>query len=325
MKFFFTLIILVFVWAKSFSQVQELEEFKRTLTISTFFEAGRIDTIVKSEENSILLRKQVHSAFMNFVNHPQSNNLENLKSLAKSKGNTYWFDVYSYDFTSTNFYFDLIHKNPEIRNPVHRIFFSGLYNYGEPNFISIFIQEFKIRDRQYAVYYYNSLKNGVYYIKDVAENRIVFESELKTFGAPIYRIDVLDKKNILVIEDMEDWGQRALVLNTSEKIWTKEEAFKGNKFVKEEGDFKSKEFSLKRVYFKLASHKDISSLYGMGFSTNNRIVFDPKTLTISYKKVLSNGTTSDVVIEAKWNNNQFAIDDYFLGEKMDYSPPPMPD
>ena len=314
-----------FMSLQTFSQVAELEEFKRAITLSVFYETGRIDTIVKSETKGVELRKHAYDAFMKFVMHQQSHNLDNLKSLANHSGSTYWFDVYSYTFYSTNYYFDLYRNNPDIQNPVHQIIFSGLYDYETSNFISLYIQEFTIREKGYAVYYCSSLEYGMYYIKDVAENVIVFESNLVTSGTPIYKIDVLDKQHLLVIEDMDTEGQRAVVLNTNSKMWKTIDAFKGKGFTKNSSDYTSKVFFDKRTYLRLASLETLSNMYGMGWQAKNRIALDKNSLTISYKQGLSGGGNNDTPIQAKWSKYLFVIDDYFFGEHIDYSSRPVPD
>lgn len=307
--------LLVYTTAAN-AQVNELEEFKKELTVSVFFESGRIDTIAKSEANTLRLRKRAHDAFLKFVMHPNSNNLDSLKSKAKNKGSVYWYNVYSYNFYSNKYYFDQFRNNPEVQNPVHQITFSGLYNLGQPDFISMFIEEFNIRGRQYAVHYYNSSKNGMYYIKDVAENIIVFENNLFSPGAPVYRIDALDEHHLLLIEDLQHRGQRAIVLNTDGDVWTITDAFRGKGFVNDDENYDSKIFREKRTYLKLASTKTLGTSYGMGFAVNNRLSFDKSTLTLSYKTVKSDATNDEVPVSSVWKNNMFVIDDYYVGEKL---------
>jgi hypothetical protein len=51
--------------------------------------------------------------------------------------------------------------------------------------------------------------------------------------------------------------------------------------------------------------------------------FDTTAATIQYRKFTNN--ESDVrIIKAKWQNNQFAIDDYYMGEAVKNTDFPVP-
>ncbi len=302
----------------SFSQVNELENFRNELTFFLNYDNGKVDSINKSEENTVKFKSNMEDAFLQFVLHKESNNLDNLKKLGKTDGkNNYWFVNRTYSFN--NLRREMMVKSLE-NNVDYYIGFSGLYDYQLSNFVSFYIQPFTINKVEYAVYYYKLNGAGKYFIKQIKNNKLVFLSEGYTSNAPIISLNELDKNHILVIEDMGDNGQRALVLKTDQKSWEPVEAFKG-KLINSKDPKLDKTYLEKRTYLLLVSTRTINSHLSYGALKVIGIKFDPELNTISYKTDQNNSTSNF----AKWENSMFVIDDYYLGEHLMDEPLPFPD
>ena len=301
----------------SFSQVKELENFRNKLTFFVNYDNGKIDSLQKTEVNTAKFKTNMEEAFLQFVLHKESKDLENLKKIGKSDGKmTYWFDKLTYSFT--NLRREMLVKSLE-NNVDYYIGFSGLYDYQLSNFVSFYIQPFTINKVEYAVYYYKLNSAGKYFIKQIKNNKVVFSSEAFTSNAPILSLNDLDKNLILVIEDMGDNGQRALVLKTDNKIWESTEAFKG-KLINIKDPKSDKSFIEKRTYLRLVSTKTINSHLSYGYLKGNGIKYNAESKTISYKTSYDNSTSN----KAKWENNMFVLDDYYLGEHLIDESPPFP-
>jgi len=64
-------------------------------------------------------------------------------------------------------------------------------------------------------------------------------------------------------------------------------------------------------------------MYGESFLKKYEISFNESTKMISYKKY--NKVESETIeIKAKWENNSFSMDDYYIGEDLDVSEMPKP-
>lgn len=301
----------------SFSQEKELEKFNAALT--SFVNYDNDKASVKSEANTAKLRKDMEDAFLQFALHRQSNNLESLRKNGQTDGkNNYWFVSRSYSFGNVRR--DMMMKSLE-NNVDYKITFSGLYDYQLSNFVSVYIQPFTSGKEEFAVYYYKLNGIGKYYIKDIASNKIVFSSEAFTSNAPIRTFSKIGQDHLLLIEDMGDNGQRALVLKLNPKMWEKTAAFKGNAFPENTTDYSKKIFAEKRTYLRLASSKIINSHYTPFDLKKQQLAFDEKSNTISYSISKDNSKS----IQAKWENNGFNMDDYYQGQHLIDEPMPYPD
>lgn len=299
----------------SFSQVNELEAFRKKLTLFIYYDLGKVDSIPKTALNTVKLKKEAQDAFIRFILNKDSKNLDNLKQQAKSGGGSYWFNQYSY-------YFNNQRRIPTVKsldnNVNYNISFYGLYDYQLSNFVSMYMQPYTVDGKEYVVYYYSTNGEGTYYVKDLSSNKIVYKGAALTSNAPIHRLNKIDDKHLLIVEDMGDNGLRAIVLESDIQNWTSVKGFKGNAFTENTKDFSKKVFTDKRAYLRLASNRTIATHYGSRYLN---IAFDENSKTISYKQ----NSATPKSIEATWKNNQFAIDDYYLGEHLSDKPVPMPD
>ncbi|MEO5966694.1 MAG: hypothetical protein ABIP68_04975 [Ferruginibacter sp.] len=312
------LIITLFIWGlNSFAQVKELENFRNELTFFINYDNGKIDSIKKSEENTAKFKNNMEKSFLQFVLNKESKNLDNLKTLGKNDGkNNYWFVNRTYSFI--NLRREMLVKSLE-NNVDYYIGFSGLYDYQLSNFVSFYIQPLTINKVEYAVYYYKLNAVGKYFIKQIKNNKIVFSSEAFTSYAPILSLNEIDKNHILIIEDMGNDGQRAIVLKIENKIWEPTDAFKG-KLINPKDPKSIKSFSERRTYLRLVSTKTINSHLSYEYLKGNGIKFNTESKTISYTTNQDNSTSN----KAKWENNMFVIDDYYLGEHLIDESPPFP-
>ncbi|MET0393170.1 MAG: hypothetical protein ABW019_08500 [Chitinophagaceae bacterium] len=302
----------------SFSQVAELETFRTNITRWIWYDQGKIDSIPRTDANTARLKKAAEASFLRFVLHPDSKSLDSLKAHAKQGGGSYYFDQYSYFFHEGRRI--LAQRTPE-NNTNYSITLYGLYDYDLPNFISISIQPFTAGGNNYVVYYYNTRLQGTYYIRDVKKNTIVYTGTGMTRTAPIQTFHKIDTSHVLLIEDLGDKGQRAFVLNTEKAGWRLIDAFKGKAFPDNATDFAKKTATGKRRNLWLAANESLIANYGSRYLT---IAFDESTKTLSYLQLTDRSGNNTKKIEAKWQNNQFLIDDYYLGEHLNDQPMPMP-
>lgn len=320
MKIKILIIGLILLCLKSFGQVKELEKLRKEITTFVNYDNGKIDSLPISPETSEQLKKNYETAFLDFIKNKDSKNLDNLKKNSIDNKT-------SHIIGNRNYFFHSLRRDPfnkSLENNVnYQVAFYGLYDYKLSNFVSFYIQPFLLDTSEYIVYYCKLNGKGIYYIKDEKSNKIIFQSEGLTSYAPIKKIKKIDNNHILIVEDMGDNGERALVINTEFKKWKATEAFYGKAFFDNSTDYTKTTEIQKRVYFKFASTKTINSLYGSGFFKKYEIDFDEKTKTISYKK--PNKKDNEIkVIEAKWENNLFNIDDYYIGQDVYDKNLPMP-
>lgn len=314
-------IVFVLIKLSSFAQVNELEKFRKEITLFVNYDNGKIDSLPKSIENSLRLKKNYETAFLEFIKNKDSKNLDNLKNNSINNKTDYIIG-------NNNYYFDSQRKDPFVKslenNVNYNITFYGLYDYKLSNFVSLYIQPFILDTTEYVVYYCKLNGQGTYYIKDVNRNVIVFQSEGQTSNAPIKKLIKIDNNHILIVEDLGNNGQRALVVDVKPGKWKTINAFNGKAFLNNSTDYATKAEIQNRTYLRFAESKNIITMYSAAFLRKYEIDFNEKTKTISYKKY--NKKESEVLeIKAKWENRLFKIDDYYIGKDLDDGDLPMPD
>jgi hypothetical protein len=294
----------------SSAQVNELEKFRKETTAFLNYDNGKIDAIPKNPSNTARLKVNLEKAFLDFVLNKNSKDLEDLKKNSIYNKSDYIIGNNNYYFTNER---RDIYKKALENNVNYCITFYGLYDYRLSNFVSFYIQPFNVDAKEFVVYYYKLNGTGTYYIKDVATNSIVFKSEALTSDAAILKFSKLDQTHSLLVEDMGDNGQRALVVNTASKTWTIAKAFKGNAFENNSTDYSKMSNKGSRSYLIFAANKNIKTHYGFNFLKKYEIQFDEATKTISYKQYSKN--EKDIkMIQAKWQSGSFTIDDYYIGK-----------
>jgi hypothetical protein len=160
-------IVFVLIKLSSFGQVNELEKFRKEITLFVNYDNGKIDSLPKSIENSLRLRKNYGTAFLEFIKNKDSKNLDNLKNKSINNKTDYIIGNNNYSFNSQR-------KDPFVKslenNVNYNITFYGLYDYKLSNFVSFYIQPFILDTTEYVVYYCKLNGQGTYYIKDVNRN-----------------------------------------------------------------------------------------------------------------------------------------------------------
>jgi len=315
--FLFTLLL---VTIHSSGQVNELEQFRKALTTFVLYDNGKIDSIPRSDANTKRLQQRYQAAFIAFVNKNDSTKTDSLNRVnieMKHKlhiGNNLYF-------------FSVMHRDPYNRslynNADYHITFYPVYDYKLPDFVSFYIQPYTITGAQLVAYYCKLNGKGTYYIKDVASNRIVFRSDAFTRNAAIRSIARVDKNHVLIVEDMGDAGERALVVNTSGRDWTMINGFYGKAFLNSTEKYTETTAPQKHRYFRFAQTRTIISKYGSSFLKKYAIHFDEQTQTISYKRYHQKETEVKT-ISARWIKNLFIMDDYYMGQDIDDSEIPFP-
>jgi hypothetical protein len=317
--------IILFACISGFSlpvpaQVDELQRFRKAVTIFVNYDNGKIDSLPKTTANSALLKGNLEKAFMDFVMNKNSKDLVDLKKNSINNRTDYIIGNTNYTFQEQRR--DRMQRSAE-NNINFCIEFYGLYDYRLSNFVSFYIQPFKAGGKDYVVYYYKLNGAGLYYIKDVALNEIVYKGEAFTSVAAIITFSKIDKTHFLLLEDMGDQGQRALVLDAADKKWKIAGAFSGKGFTDSNGSYQNLSSKASRQYLRFAETKTIKSLYGEGFLKKYEIKFDEATQTISYKQYHKNEDEVKT-IQAKWENGHFRIDDYYIGSHLNDQDLPMP-
>ena len=308
-----------FVVAPAYSQVQELETFRKKIRFFITYDKGKSDSIPKTEANTLKLRQGLEESFKQFILQNKTESLESLKGQSRIKsGNSYTFDQASYSLSES--YRDYTIRTRK-NNINYGIGLSGLYNYNQPNFVQLFIQPFATAQNLYSVYSFDLNGEGFYYIKDSATNKICYRGESKTSQAPIHKLRVLDDKHILIVENMGDLGQRAIVLETSPTQWKPIEAFAGKAIDEKSGNLRQMQYKPRRLYMRLAANRSILINYGSRYLT---LDFDEQKKVLFYKQFVNESKGDIRVIESPWKGRLFVVDDYYLGEHLSDADLPMP-
>lgn len=318
-NFYFVFLCCCFSFMDAFSQEKELESLRSSIYQFVQYDKGKIDSIPKNKQNDVRLKSALDLALMNFMLHKDSKNLDSLKQKAINNKT-------SFIIGNHNYFFHDLRKNPMIRslenNVNHSIVFYGIYDYELSNFVSVFIQPCKIENKSLVIYYFKLNGSGNYYIKDIATNKIIFTSSALTSNAPIFALQTIDEKHYLLVEDMENNGQRAMVIENNTGNWKQAKAFKGKTFQNSLGPYTEKKDAGPRYFLRYAENKNIVSIYGSSFLKKYEIQFDEKTKILSYREYRKN--EEHVVKKATWKNNVFVIDDYYIGEHINDEPMPFP-
>ncbi|MCP9753356.1 hypothetical protein [Ferruginibacter sp. HRS2-29] len=187
------------------------------------------------------------------------------------------------------------------------------------NRIELYVSDFTANKKAYVVYSYVSYAKRNYVIKDVAANSIVYEGNAIT--PYVENIYGLDSTHVLLIEKTGDrnTSKQAVVFLTTGKTWKMMPAFRGEAFGQVPGNYNKKVFVKQRNYFQLDCEMEVLM---SAPADANKIYFDERTKTISYKKFT--GKTRFRLIESKWLNNMFILDDYDVSEDFESSSPMVP-
>lgn len=297
---------LILINLNLFGQTNELEKFREEITVFVNYDLGKIDSLPKSIKTSKRLAKNYQNAFLNFVTNSDSKNLDNLiKNSIDNKTN--------HIIGNNEYFFRSSRKGPFINGDYYSITMYGLYHYALHGFVSIYIQPVSIDTSKYVIYYCNLNGKGTYHIKELSSNKILFQSEGLTSNAPIKKFAKIDNKHILIIEDLGDNGERALVINTKLNNWKAIKGFYGKAFLDNSTDYSKTTETQKRLFFKFSETGTINARYGKNFLKEYEIDYDETTKTISYKRYNKNGSQVKT-IKATWENNLFKIDDYYIGQ-----------
>lgn len=302
----------------AYAQVKELENLRSSIFRFTQYDNGKTDSIPKSKENTERLKKELERAWMAFIMHKDSKNLDALKRDGINNRSSYTIGDHTYFLSEL--LLDLTNRKPE-NNRYYSIGFYGIYDYGLPNFVYTYIQPFTIYGKELVVYYFKLNGAGTYYIKEVESNKIIFKSEALTSNAPIMAFQAIDSKHCLMIEDMGNDGKRALVIDNASSMWKPIKAFKGKSFNQPLGDYTKKSDVGSRYYLRFAENKHIVSGYGESFLKKYELHFEEATKTVSYKHFPKNNE-EEVTVKSIWQNNSFTIDDYYIGEHLNDQPIP---
>ena len=268
-----SVLVLLFFTLGMHSQEQEFENFKKEFNFYIDFTIGKFDSLPVNQANQTKFTKKVDEAFKQFVLHPKSHEYEKLV-IAKGVENT-----------------KLIRLDGR----------------GE-----ITITTFNTNNKTYIVYGYTSQPKKNYVIKDVENNKIVYEGNTNNYV--IDGIYAIDATHFLLVQRDGDYhtSRSAVVLLLTEKqTWKQTQSFSGMAFGQVPGDYFNKKFVKKRTYFQLECEIDFTMNKP---SDINKITFDANTKTISYKQYYE--TKKPVIITAKWENNLFTIDDYNVNENL---------
>ncbi len=149
------------------------------------------------------------------------------------------------------------------------------------------------------------------------------QNELKKHFSDFSDMFQKDNELFLLIEQMDDKGQRALVVQTKNNNWIQLKAFKGKGFKEGTTDYTTKTNMMQRLYLHVASNRIIES---MGYTNLKKytIGYNDTTQTIFYHQYNKTATNNMLKIVAVWKNKLFMIDDYYLGEHIDDKPLPYP-
>jgi hypothetical protein len=314
------LIVFVLIACNAMGQVQELERFRQAITLFVNYDNGKTDSLSKTNANTATLKQAYETAFLQFIQQKESKNLDSLKKHSINNKTSFLIGNNSYFFSTLKR--NLVPKSVDSTVDYHVTIYP-LYDYQLNNFVSFYIQPFWVDTHEYVVYYCKLNGKGTYYVKDVTTNKIVFQSEGLTNNAPIKKLVKLDAQHLLVIEDMGDNGERALVLDIKNTTWKTIDGFYGKSFSPNTTDYTRLTVPQKRKYFTIATTRSFVSNYGKNYLKQFAMQFEAATGNLQYKK-FSNKESDTHLIKAQWRNNMFTIDDYYMGEGSQDTGVPMP-
>ena len=264
----------------SFGQEKELENFTNEINFYIDFTLGKTPTYPVNESNQNKFRKKVDDVFIAFILQKNSNQCDKF--------------ITSRDDKNLKF-----------------IRASGK--------CEIYLSTFITNNKSYSVFSYTSMNKINYFVKDDANNTIVYDGDSK--ASFVDNIMAIDDSHIILIEITGDhhYSRKALVLSTKKDRWTKLEAFEGKAFGQVPADYFNSKYVKKRAAFNFSCDSFPPMYCPKDF---NKIYFDNTTKTLSYK-IYSQGKQPQIV-SSKWENEMFKIDDYFLRENQSYEDIPMP-
>ena len=293
-----------------YAQEKELETFRDKVYTYVNYDKNNNGKIKSIQLQKDKLLKELEKSFLSFILNEKSHNFDTIKKNAASIGK---------GIRCTE-----IRKDYSIKSKEHNIdilvSLNGIYDFGRPEFVSFFIQPFHIENEDYIVYYFKLNGKGKYYIKNLKDNKLLLESEAFSSERAIANMFQIDENHLLIIENMDSKGQRAYVLNKSKNNLEQALSFKGKTFIKNTTNYtKSTKLTYEpsRKYLHIAGNEKIidhNNLY------KKFIFYDKESQTISY--VINN---KGELSSAKWINNSFEIDDFYLGNYMHDEPMPMPE
>lgn len=175
--------------------------------------------------------------------------------------------------------------------------------------IYINLKTFLVNNKTYVVFSYSSRDKKNYCIKENESNTIVYEGN--STCTYIDKLDIIDNSHFLLIEKNGDFNasRSVCVLSSIKNPWTKLKAFEGKAFGQVSGAYTTTKYVKKRAEFQLDCDAEITL---RAPDDVNLIMFDNKAKTLSYKQYT--GKNQSKLISAKWENEQFIIDDYFVSE-----------
>jgi len=308
MKRNLVILFTIIFYINAYSQIKELNEFRKLQTEFINYDNSEGE---KSELHKQNLKLELEKSFRKFVLLKDFLSIVDTKDfdeLKKTANNNLMNYSYSF-FELRRNYNEKTAKN----NINYYIGFSGLCDYASPNIVTIFMQPHSIDDVNYMIYYYKMNNKGTYFIKRLIDNEIVYKGEALTPNAPILKFDRIDNSYYLIVEDVGDYGQRAVVLKVENKKWESINAFRGESLDMETLNYEVKKVIDNRKYLWIASNLKITKhLKDRPFELS-WIYYDCKTKNISYKRYNIKWLESQK-INTKWDGDFFLINDYFIGE-----------
>lgn len=295
-----------------YAQSKELESFRAEVV--AYMQFDRTNAASANDSLMIARKNMLRERFHDFAMHPANVDLEALKSQAKNSKNTYWYDQWSYTFSSFKMYFGDTAKS---QSPVHSIVFYGVYDYQTSNFVHLSFRQINVGKRSYVVHSYSLNGEAYYIIRDFAGKKLLYASTYPASGFPVYGIYPLDKKHVLMIEESAIEGQRVSVFDVSGDKWIKQHVFEGKTLSPDNPKTLQPESALRNC-MQMRSNKTIASHQSMNYLRQYGITFDPATGMLFHKDA------GGKLVQSKWVSGKFVIDDYYLGNLLPDEEMPMP-
>ncbi len=187
------------------------------------------------------------------------------------------------------------------------------------NGMEIDAASFCVDSVSYVVFSYKTQDRPNYFVKRLQDNAIVFSGNAK--AAYVDGMYAIEKNRLLLVEENGDHNtsRKVSIIATEGKEWKQLKAFRGKAFGQVAGNYMEKKFIDRRTCFQLAC--DIDILMTAPHDAN-KVLFDEKTKTLSYKQYSADGRFKKV--EAKYKNGLFVIDDYNVGDEISSDSPAVP-
>lgn len=255
-------ILLILISFSSFSQNKELRVFNEKLNFLLDFQSGKLDSVAKSKTTHQEAVHQLDESFKAYVTNENSYSCYDCR-ISSENENIKFFDL--------------------------------------DKITQIVLHSFQVNQKTYVSYSYRSFHKQNYFIKDLENNKIVYQGNGKTYS--IENIYEIEENYFILIEIHGDRreSREIMVLKNDNNSWKQIKGFEG----KELSPYFELKYKAKRTILKF----ECDGIDVLNYPEINSLRFDKNLKTISFTKYI--GKNKFEIISTTWKDKKFNIDDYY--------------